>query len=321
MHRSAHAALRTAIPQIFKTLWGEEQYMSKDQVLESVVTVLDRADWGHSMLPSSCFDVLGRGDSHAALFKVQGNVDSVTKQHSEEMKRAARYLSASPLIIGERNSRGDLEKQVIYERYGIPTIKPETLEAYLAMQERVPVMNKKGGYYVPISAEKLEQRRQEEGYSLNALAKDVGVSSRTIRKYREDGMATVKTVKRLEQVLGDVAQEMDLFEVSMEVTRTTKKSARHDAITRKFVRIGFDASAFDAAPFDVAAKDEEDRFVARQNERMEDAVMEFLVALQHLADSTPVLIGDESADDRVSTISEQRLGKIKSKKELKEELR
>ncbi len=296
--------------------------MSKEHVLEDVVSVLKRADWAHSLLPSSCFDVLGRGEDHAALFKVQGNVDSVTKQHSTEIKRAARYLSASPLIIGERNSRGELEKQVIYERYGIPTIKPETLESYLAMQNQVHVMNKKGGYYVPVSGEKIEERRKEQDYSINALAKEVGVTARTIRKYKENGMATVETAQRLEQELGDVTRTVDLFKASMQVTTDTaaSQSPQGNRITRNFVRIGFDASTFESAPFDVAAKDEEDRLVARKDDRMKDAVLEFLIALQQLVDSTPVLIGDESTDERVYTISERELGKIKSKKELKEEV-
>lgn len=294
--------------------------MSREHVLETVVSTLQKAGWEQSLLPTSCFDVLGRGEEHAALFKVQGNVDSMTKERSEEMKRAAQYLSASPLIIGERNSRGELEKQVVYERYGIPTIKPETLETYLDMQRSVFVVNKKGGYYVPIDGDRMEEQRLEQGYSINALAKDVGVSSRTIRKYRDNGMATLETVQRLEQVLGDVTASTNIFETEIRVSHQT--ISRQDRVVQHLVRIGLDATGFEKAPFDIAARDDTDSFIAKRDaERMDDPVMELLVAIKRLMQSNPVLISDDpSPDSRVSTISEDRLRRIKSKKELKEEI-
>jgi predicted transcriptional regulator len=301
--------------------------MSQAVVLESVIRIMKRAGWQHSQLPSSCFDVLGKGADQAALVKVHKNIDSVTRQDSAEMKQAARYLSAAPLIVGERNSRGDLEKQVIYERYGIPTINTETLEAYLDLQEQLYVMNRKGGYYVSIDEGKLEERRKSEGYSVNSLAKEVGVTSRTVTKYRKNGVATVETAQRLTEVLGDVVEEVDILaqhaaQEEPETDQSQHTDMAQDQLTQRFIRIGLEAARFTRAPFDVAAKDDEDRFVAQQTRQDDEPRVDLLRAIRDLSNSTPFLITKQRASySGIEAISEQRLQEIRDKDEFKDALR
>lgn len=294
--------------------------MEKEHVLETVTGILQRAGWNHSRLPGGCFDVMSKGEQHVALLKVHANVDSVTRPDSEEIKQAAQYLSASPLIVGERNSRGELEKQVIYERYGIPTVKPETLEAYLDMQEKLYVMNRKGGYYVSIDAEKFEEKRKEEGYSVNGLAKEIGVTARTVTKYRRNGVATVETAKRITSVLGDVVQEVNIFEQDLQ-QEERQQIDRRGELAQRFIKIGMDAAGFQRAPFDVAAKDEEDRFVAKKAQREEVVMINLLRAIQDLSESNPFLITRRNKDySDIGSISERRLRRIKDKDEFKAEI-
>lgn len=292
--------------------------IQQDDVLGSITHVLDRSDWDHLCLPNSCFDVLGTGTEQTALFKAHVNVDSVTADGAAELKRAAAYLSAAPLIVGERNSRGELEKQVIYERYGIPTIKPETLEAYLELQEPACVMNRKGGYYVALDADRIEEQREEQGLSRNALAKEVGITARTLVTYRERGRATVETAERLQEVLGDVVSGIDIF------ASTPVDEAQHgveNRITYHLTRIGLDAAGFHRAPFDVAARDDEDTFVARRDVEGDDAVMDWLRAAQRLVKSNPFLVAEqEMPEDGIAVVTEERLREIKSKADLKAEV-
>lgn len=283
-------------------------------VKHAVISILQRSGWEHSHLDSSCFDVLGREDDRSVLVKTHTNIDSATRESSAEMKKASVYLSASPLIVGTRNSRGELEQQVIYERYGIPAVKPETLEAYLELQQPSIVMNKKGGYYVSLDTDKVEERRKEEGYSLNALAKEVGVSRKTISNYRERGVASVEKAERLEAVLGDVFDGIDIFDTDVSVQTSPSSS-----VAKRLAKIGFDASSFKRAPFDAAAKDADDRFVAKEDSDVEQPVIRLLTEISHLADSTPFLIGDRPVD-RVGTISQQRFDRLSSKDELKREI-
>lgn len=293
--------------------------MHKENVFETVIKILRGADWDYSPLNSSCFDILGSDTDRSVLMKVYSNIDSATREQSEEMKRAAEYLSASPLIVGRQNSRGELDRQVVYERYGIPTIKPETLESYLRLRESSVVMNKKGGYYVSLDPQKIEERRKDEGYSVNALAKAVGVSRRTIDNYRDDGVATVEKAQRLEDVLGDVLQEIDIFDTEI---RIKSQRSNEDGVARRLTRIGLEASAFRTAPFDVAARDDADRFVGKQDLSTDDATsIEHLLVIQRFSQTTPFLVAEDSVDDRIGTISSERLDDMSSKDELKAALR
>jgi putative transcriptional regulator len=299
--------------------------MAKDVVVESVLRIMEQAGWKHSALPSSCFDVMGKGSETAAVVKALSNIDSMTRDGSEEMKRAARFLSASPLIVGERNSRGDLEKQVIYERYGIPTVSTETLEAYLDMQEQLYVMNRKGGYYVSIDEDRFEKRRKAEGYSVNSLAKEIGVTSRTVTKYRKNGVATVETAERLTTVLGDVVESVDILDPAEHDTRPDngkQQDQTNDKMTRLFLRLGLEAAGFRRAPFDVAAKDDQDRFVARRTQKHAEPMVDLLQAIRDLSDSTPFLITERNRSySGIDTISEQRLVDVGDKDEFKEMIR
>ncbi len=300
--------------------------MSKAAVLEDVLRIMKRAGWQHSQLPRSCFDVLGKGSEQAALVKAHKNIDGLTREDSDEMKQAARYLSAAPLIVGERNSRGELEKQVIYERYGIPTINTETLEVYLDLQEQAYVMNRKGGYYVSIDEEKFEDRRKEEGYSINSLAKEIGVTSRTVTKYRKNGVATIETAQRLTDVLGDVVAAVDILDqptaMHDESETVQQTDAERDQLTQRFIRIGQEAARFSRAPFDVAVKDEHDRFVAKRTQQDDEPMVDLLQAIRDLSNSTPFLITKRRTSyTGIDTISERRLDEIRDKDEFKEEIR
>lgn len=306
------------LPAYLKRCRDYSSYMKKEHVADRVVTILRSAGWEHSHLPRSCFDLLGRGETQSVLFKLLSNVDSATRESAEEMKKAAMYLSASPLLVGERNSRGELEKQVVYERYGIPTVKPETLESYLNLREQSVVMNKKGGYYVSLDADRIEERRKEKGYSLNALAKEVGVSRRTIVNYEKDGAATPEKAQRLEEVLGDVVQGIDLFSADVTVEH------RHpdDRTAERLVSIGFTASGFRRAPFDVAAKDENDRFIAQKaQEEPKSSQLEALITIQNLSSSTPFLITRQRKEySGVASVTEKTLRNVESRDALKREL-
>lgn len=291
--------------------------MSQGSAVETVIGLLRSAGWQHSYLENRCFDLLARSDEGSLILKVHENVDSTDRETAAELKQACRYLGASPLIVGERTSRGELEPEVVYERYDIPTVKTETLRQYLQLQHRPAVYNKRGGYYVQIDADRFEQHRKDQGYSLNALAKEVGVSRKTVDTYRNGGSASVTTAQRLEQVLGDVVQNVDFVEIEVET-----QPAPDNRIAKRLVKIGFDASSFSQAPFDAAARDDEERFVGKREQDMEDALLEFLHRLQDLAESRTFLVteNDEEYGD-LSSISERRMRRLEEKEEFKEEVR
>lgn len=292
--------------------------MQRAAVLDDVLDILQRAGWKHVHVANRCFDVLSKGEDRSVVLKVHANVDSATREQSEEMKQAAMYLSSAPLFVGKRNSRGELKRQVIYERYGIPTINPETLESYLELQEQTPVVNKKGGHYVSLDGDKIEEKRREQGYSLNALAKEVGVSPQTIRKYRDNGMATVEKAQKLEQALGDVVNEINILQNDVRVSI----SSDGDRVVQHLGRIGLEAAAFSTAPFDIGARDEADRFVGKKEpEKMDAGLLDLLIMIERWAGSTPFLIGDTTTTyGSIPTISDSDLAETTDKDDLKTRL-
>ncbi|MDY6768485.1 MAG: helix-turn-helix domain-containing protein [Candidatus Nanohaloarchaea archaeon] len=290
--------------------------MGRDTAITRVIDLFRTAGWRHSRLENRCFDLFARGDDGSLILKIHENVDSADRETAAELKQACRYLGATPLIVGERTSRGELEPQVVYERYDIPTVNVATLRQYLQLQHRPVVYNKRGGYYVDIDPDRFEQRRKEKGYSLNALAKEVGVSRKTVGNYRDGGAASVEKARRLEQVLGDVVRGVDFVEIEVEA-----RPSPDNHIARRLVRIGFDAAGFSQAPFDAAARDEEERFIGTREEELGDALVEFLRRLQEMAGSRTFLVtqDDEQYGD-LSTISEHRMNQVERKEEFKEEV-
>ncbi|MDY6768976.1 MAG: helix-turn-helix domain-containing protein [Candidatus Nanohaloarchaea archaeon] len=291
--------------------------MHGDDMTATVINMLRSAGWQHSYLENRCFDLFARSDEGSLILKVHENVDSADRASADELKQACRYLGAAPLIVGERTSRGELEPEVVYERYDIPTVTTETLRRYLQLQQRPAVYNKRGGYYVQVDGDRFERRRKEEGYSLNALAKEVGVSRKTVDTYRDGGAASVETAQRLEEVLGDVIRAVDFVEIEVEA-----QPAPDNRIAKRLVKIGFDASGFSQAPFDAAARDDEERFVGKRETDVEDALLEFLHQLQDMAESRTFLVTEDGTGyGELSSISERRMRRLEEKEEFKDAVR
>lgn len=291
--------------------------MRQDSLIQDVVRILDQTEWRHAAFPGHCFDLVGEQEGNAVLLKALPNVDSATRETSEEMRQAAAFLGASPLIVGEKNQRGELEKKVVYERYGIPTISAETLEEYLRLRHGPIIVNTRGGHYASIDPEKLEEKRKEAGYSVNGLAKEIGVSTRTVLNYREQGRAQIRTAKRLEAVLGPVWAEIDLLEQA-----EPRQGRPNNRIAKRLLRIGFDASGFAKAPFDAAARDRGDRFVAKEDEkRTDERLLRFLQDVQDLVDSVPFMVTEHREDYAIPSVTKKRLRTVDGKEELKEAVR
>lgn len=288
--------------------------MRQESLIQDVVRILDQTQWRHAAFPGPCFDLVGEQEGDAVLLKALPNVDSATKETSEEMRQAAAFLGASPLIVGEKNGRGELEKKVVYERYGIPTISAETLEEYLRLQHGPIIVNTRGGHYVSVDREKLEEKRKEAGYSVNALAKEIGVSTRTVLNYREQGRAEIRTAERLEAVLGPVWAEIDLLE-----RKAVAPGRANNRIAKRLLRIGFDASGFAKAPFDAAARDKDDRFVATEDQKQTDErLLRFLQEVRDIVDSVPFMVTEQREDYAIPSVTKKRLQDVEGKEELKE---
>ncbi|MCS7130312.1 MAG: transcriptional regulator [Archaeoglobaceae archaeon] len=233
-------------------------------LLSNVIRLLRRE--GYELLElvdtkPRCFDLIARKDKQILLIKVLYNVDSLKMETAEEMKKIARLLNATAIVIGERFKFDFLERRVVYTRYNLPVINLATFYDYL--QGELPyIYSAPGGYYVKINAEKFRKAREAMGISIGDAAKRLGVSKRTVRNYEEGTDASVEVALKIEEVFGDVVKKINFSEFIHEKEENIEPSdEEEDEIIGKLREIGMNVYTVKHTPFDAISKFEENEVI------------------------------------------------------------
>ena len=167
---------------------------------------------------TAIFDLVTRRDDTLLLIKVYTNVDKLAPEGADQLRMLASTLHGTPLVVGMRSSRSELEPGVLYLRHSVPIMSLETLTDHLV--EGVPpfVYAGPGGKYVELDGDLLATARNERGLSLAELAEAAGVSRRSIQMYEQGMSAQVETAFRLEKFLGiPLVRALDPFATSPEL--------------------------------------------------------------------------------------------------------
>ncbi|WP_119815535.1 transcriptional regulator [Halalkaliarchaeum desulfuricum] len=254
--------------------------MSRMALVENVVAMLEDAGFLVSdrcaVRPKS-FDLAARRGEDLLLLKVLGNVDALDAGTGEEMRRLGEYLEATPILLGLRTRNEELKPGVVYFRHGVPVIHPDT--AYDLFVEEVPplIYAAPGGLYVSIDGDVLSDEREQRGWSLGKLAKELGVSRRTVSKY-EDGMnASIEVAAELEDLFDrPFSNPVDVLEGAEEVRDAEPTPDAPDAdpddhhVVAVLSRAGFTVHPTERAPFKAVGED-----VAEQRMRVLTGHSEF----------------------------------------------
>jgi len=150
---------------------------------------------------SRCFDIAARKGTILLFIKMLSNIDGLNEETAVELKRLAEYFCGSPLLIGEKARNRALEEGAVYVRYGIPAVNIDTLFDFFVNELPPLVYAAPGGLYVKLDEEALNEARVRKDLSLGAIASELGVSRRSIRKYEEGMDAKVEIALRLEAIL------------------------------------------------------------------------------------------------------------------------
>jgi putative transcriptional regulator len=210
------------------------------------------------------FDVAARRGEDVLLVKILGNIDAFDARTGAEMRRLGTYLNATPIVIGLRTRDEELDPGVVYFRNGVPVLSPDT--AMDLFVEEVPplIYAAPGGLYVNIDSEVLQDVRQNRDWSLGRLAKELGVSRRTVSKY-EDGMdASVEVAAELEDLFdAPLTSPVTVLEDGGESVRDTDDppegpdvSEEDEPIVTVLTRVGYEVHPTDRAPFKTVSEDE-----------------------------------------------------------------
>jgi putative transcriptional regulator len=233
--------------------------MSRSALVENVMAMLEDAGFlvsDRCAIRPKSFDIAARRGEDVLLLKILGNIDAFDAQTGGEMRRLGTYLNATPIVIGLRTRDEELKPGVVYFRHGVPVLSPDT--AMDLFVEEVPplIYAAPGGLYVNIDSEILADMRENRDWSLGRLAKELGVSRRTVSKY-EDGMdASVEVAAELEDLFdAPLTSPVSVLDGAEEVrddepTPDDPDVAPEDEpIVTVFTRIGFEVHPTDRAPF------------------------------------------------------------------------
>jgi putative transcriptional regulator len=180
--------------------------MKREDLLREVRTLLGRTGFFSpeaKLIDSQVFDILARRDASLVVIKCLVNADSLTAQNADRLLQVAAMLRGSPLVVAARSSKGPLENGVIYLRGRAPLISIKTMRDFLV--EGVPPLAfaGPGGYFVSLDSAALRRARQRRKLSLDALAREIGVSRRAIQLYEEGMSAAVDAAERIERFFGE----------------------------------------------------------------------------------------------------------------------
>lgn len=235
----------------------------KQTLLDKVSIFLLRRGFTLKNLTRTCFDILARRNEQILLIKVLEDANSISRQYTEEMLTVASYISASPLIISEK-AGGKLEDNIVYSRFDIYTLNFTTFTN--SIHNKFPFIKRsKAGLTASVSGKKLRERREGLGFSLNALSKKVGVTSRMMVKYEnENSEITINRAMKLYDLFGhDVFNEVNVFMNSMQ-----PQSKFETEVSRKYVELGFEASETRKTPFDIIAKKDDEIILTEVSDKV-----------------------------------------------------
>lgn len=230
--------------------------MSQDRLPHMVISIMLLADFDVSercnIRPRSFDLIVKRGDV-LVIIKIVPHIDNVSADIAWDLNLIAQHLGATPLIVGERARDAELERGVVYIRYGLFAISPETLYDYFV--ESVPplVYASPGGLYVKIRGDLLREVRMHSRMSLGDLASELGVSRRTISKY-ESGMGTTLDVAiKLEELfVAPLIEAIEILGYHLPGPQTLEGSTIENILI-DLERIGMEIYTMKQAPFQALA--------------------------------------------------------------------
>lgn len=200
---------------------------------------------------SGCVDLLAKKDLFFLLFKVLTNIDSLSPNQAAEIHNITNLISGSPLVVGNKTRNSYLEEGVVYERYGIPAISPNTLEDIIRKNILPFVISLRGGFHVNLDCEALKTAKEEKDISRGRLAGEMGVSKKTIYNYEMGtASATLENALKLEEFFDKAfIRPIDLFRMPRRFQ--SEKSTINDRFTLSAL------SDLDGIGFEVYVKTQE----------------------------------------------------------------
>lgn len=221
----------------------------KSNIIDKLGIFLLKDSFTVKSLTRSCFDLLARKRDNILLIKVLEDANSISKQYVDEMTTISAYIGATPLVIAEK-AGNKLEDNILYARFNIYTLNYVTF--INSIRNKFPFIKRtQAGLTASIDGNRLKEKREQKGFSLNSLSKRVGVTKRMIIRYEnEDSEITInKAMKIYDLFGGEVFNEINIFYKKNDIENRNKSD-----FSKKYIELGFDAADTKKSPFDIIAR-------------------------------------------------------------------
>ncbi|MFB6201425.1 MAG: transcriptional regulator [Halorhabdus sp.] len=312
--------------------------MSRSALVENVTAMLEDAGFlvsDRCAIRPKSFDVAARRGEDTVLVKILGNIDAFDGRTGAEMRRLGEYLEATPLVIGLRTRDEELKPGVVYFRHGVPVLSPDTAMDFFLEEVPPLIYAAPGGLYVNIDSDVLADARKEEDMSLGKLAKELGVSRRTVSKY-EDGMdASVEVAAELEDIfdapLTSPVQVLDGADDVREEEATPEDpdvDPDDELVVTVLRRVGFDVHPTNRAPFKTVSENQRRRarVLTGHSELTETAEKRarIMASVGRVTETQSVYVVDRATRDAVegtALVEESEMEDIEDADELRDLIR
>jgi putative transcriptional regulator len=248
------------------------------------------------ILTRTCFDIIARKEETILLIKVLEDANSISEEYAKEMNRINAYVNGSPIIIAKK-AGAQLHDNVVYSRFSIYCLNLASFKS--CIENKLPfVRSDHAGLLAHINGDKLKKVREEEGLSLNALAKKVGVSVRMIQKYEDENAdVTLNKALRMYNFFGDrVFEKVNVFSSVKAATSEPKTD-----VTKKYTELGFKATETKKVPFDVIAKKEKELILTEVGDKTNPQ----LQSLSRLIDADNLVIFKKKKPKNIPSLTKK----------------
>ncbi len=301
--------------------------MDRERLIRTVEAVLKGTGYKTARMEfrGSCFDIVASRLFLLLFIKVSTNIDTVTEEQAEDLKRLARFFNASPLMVGIKTKNSELEEGVVYERFGIYALRPETLYDVLVENELPAVFAERGGFYVRINGALLKRLREERGYSINELAQLLGVSRKSLINYeRGEQAVSLEVAIRLEELFDEpLAEPIDVLHSRVEANlNVNPETPLEKEIFDRLKELGLGVVKVKKAPFNAVSREDEFRILTGIDQRKTRSTVkraEMVAEVGKIINSDGVFILEKTKTEvvgEVPLIPKESLEEVKDADEL-----
>ncbi len=254
------------------------------------------------------FDLIAKRDKTILILKFLTNIDGLKDDQARSLRNVAGELNASAIIVGLRTKGGNLLDDVVYERYGLVAVNPNTLINSLTGKMPDKVYNR-GRLIARLDNNQLSSLLDQE--DINTITELLGVSRASVSQYKK-GEINIDYNKAVK--LRDVFNiELDRYNI---LKPPKPEKAKMTGYLSDLEKMGFDVIPVYKG-FDAVAKAKENVIAARPDVIGNKNIAKFRGVSEFLG-SHPMLVSDKPHDsmDGVAVVKKDEIKKTKSAKDL-----